>query len=215
MKGKPSMEQPGKHLSTWRGSFGDAYTDRNEATAEQIISVASAYEQILEHLPKPLPSSILEVGANIGVNLRALSRLTDARLFAVEPNAKARKRLIDDDVLPKDQIFNATAASLPFDDSSIDLVFTSGVLIHVPPEGIDTAYAEIHRVSARYILSLEYFSPTPEAKTYRGEDDLLFKRDYGALWLDNYPELSLIADGFFWKRTTGLDNLNWWLFQKP
>ena len=215
MRRERRMEQPGKQLSTWRGSFGDDYTDRNEATTEHINSVASAYTKILDQLCKPPPSSILEVGANIGINLRALGRLTDAQLFAVEPNEKARNRLVDDAVLPKDRIFDATAADLPFDDSSFDLVFTSGVLIHIPPEEIDATYAEIHRVSARYILSLEYFSPTPEAKSYRGEDDLLFKRDYGGLWLDNYPDLDFVADGFFWKRSTGLDNLNWWLFKKP
>lgn len=209
------MAQFGKQLSTWRGSFGDAYTDRNRATPEQIDLVATAYAPILEHVPEPKLSSILEVGANIGINLRALSKLTAAEIFAVEPNDRARKRLVDDAVLPKENIFDATAAKLPFGDASIDLVFTSGVLIHIPPEGLDTAYAEIFRVSSRYILSLEYFSPTPEAKTYRGEDDLLYKRDYGGLWLDNYPTLTLLGDGFLWKRTTGLDNLNWWLFQKP
>ena len=182
---------------------------------EQVDLVATAYAQILEHLPVPKLSSILEVGANIGINLRALSRLTTAQIFAVEPNQRARKRLVDDAVLPQENIFDATAAKLPFDDGSIDLVFTSGVLIHIPPVGLNTAYAEIYRVSSRYILSLEYFSPTPEAKTYRGEEDLLYKRDYGGLWLDNYPTLKLLADGFLWKRTTGLDNLNWWLFQKP
>lgn len=209
------MAQRGKHLSVWRGSFGDAYVDRNKATAENIELVENAFTQILNKLPDGLPSSILEVGANIGINLRAIKRLTGAQLYAAEPNEKARKILFEDDVVPSNHIFDAVAADLPFGDRSIDLVFTSGVLIHVPPEEIKSAYAEIYRVSSRYILSLEYFSPTPEAKTYRGRNDLLFKRDYGGLWLDNYPDLILVADGFFWKRTTGLDNLNWWLFQKP
>ena len=215
MKGKKPVAQREKHLSIWRGTFGDAYTDRNEATTEYINSVAHAFEQILKKMPDMSPSSILEVGANIGINLRALNRLTDAQLFAVEPNQKARNRLVEDAVLPNNHIFDAAASNLPFDDHSIDLVFTSGVLIHISPEEIDSAYAEIYRVSARYILSLEYFSPTPEVKTYRGKDDLLFKRDYGSLWLDNYPDLILVDNGFFWKRTTGLDNLNWWLFHKP
>ena len=77
------------------------------------------------------------------------------------------------------------------------------------------SYDEIFRVSSRYILCIEYFSPDPVTIHYRGHDDLLFKRDYGGLWLDWYPVLEHVADGFFWKRTTGLDNVNWWLFRKP
>ena len=104
---------------------------------------------------------------------------------------------------------------MPFDNSSIELVFTSGVLIHIPDEALDQAISEILRVSSRYILTLEYFSPEPMSIPYRGHNDFLFKRDYGELFLDASPDLEYVADGFFWKRVTGLDNLNWWLFRKP
>ena len=100
-------------------------------------------------------------------------------------------------------------------DGSIDLVFTSGVLIHVAPEFLEVAYREMYRVARRYLLTIEYFSAEPETKTYRGEDGLLFKRDFGSLWLDLFPPLILVDYGFFWKRATGLDNLTWWLFAKP
>ena len=51
--------------------------------------------------------------------------------------------------------------------------------------------------------------------THRGREGPLFKRDFGALWLDLFPGLALVAYGFFLKRATGLDNLTWWLFAKP
>jgi len=202
-------------IDTWKGDFGNDYLMRNHATEEAVGNVAHAFAEILSYVEDSPPASILEVGANIGINLRALSGLTDAALFAVEPNASAREQLVADKVVPQDRLFDAVATKLPLDDGAVDLVFTSGVLIHVPPEDLETAYGEIHRVASRYILCIEYFSSTPVEIPYRGHDGLLFKRDFGGMWLDLFPGLDPVANGFFWKQTSGLDNVNWWLFRKP
>ncbi len=140
--------------------------------------------------------------------------LTTATLHGLEPNARARQTLVDDGVLEADHVLDATLASIPLPDASVDLAFTSGVLIHVPEEALDRAYSELHRVSRRYIACIEYFAPTPEIVRYRGEEDLLFKRDFGDHWLTLFPSMRVVGTGFFWRRTTGLDNLTWWLFEK-
>ncbi len=202
-------------IDAWKGEFGDDYAARNRATEETVDNAARAFAEILSHVQDRLPASILEVGANIGINLRALSGLTDAVLYAVEPNAHARGQLVADKVMPPERLFDAVATKLPLDDGAVDLVFTSGVLIHVPPADLEAAYGEIHRVAARYILCIEYFSPTPIEMPYRGHEGLLFKRDFGGMWLDLFPALDPVANGFFWRRTTGLDDINWWLFRKP
>lgn len=204
-----------RQVKAWRGAFGDSYIARNQATEERIRQRVFAFAEILRHLAAASPASILEVGANVGLNLRALRRLTGAELFAVEPSGTARAALLADRVVPTENLRDATAAKLPFGDHSFDLVFTSTVLIHIPDEALEQSCREIFRVSRRYILSMEYFSPRPERVPYRGHDDLLFKRDYGSLWLDLFPGLTPLADGFFWRRTTGLDDVTWWLFRKP
>ena len=201
-------------IDAWKGEFGDNYAARNRATEETVGNAARAFAEILSHVKDGPPASILEVGANIGINLRALSGLADAELFAVEPNASAREQLVADKVLPQDHLFDAMATKLPLNDGAVDLAFTSGVLIHVPPDDLETAYGEIHRVAARYILCMEYFSPRPVEIPYRGHEGLLFKRDFGGMWLDLFPGLEPVANGFFWRRTTGLDDINWWLFRK-
>ncbi len=202
-------------IDAWKGEFGDDYAARNRATEETVGNAARAFGEILSHVEDNPPASILEVGANIGINLRALAGITDAELFAVEPNASARDRLVADKVVAPDHLFDAMATKLPLDNGAVDLAFTSGVLIHVPPADLETAYGEIHRVAARYILCIEYFSPTPVKIPYRGHEGLLFKRDFGGMWLDLFPALKPVANGFFWRRTTGLDDINWWLFRKP
>lgn len=200
-------------VAFWRGQFGNAYIERNAADVGALDSRRAMWKRILAPLRTP-PGSMLEVGANIGLNLRALASLTEAELHAVEPNAKARAVLADSGALHASRIFDGTAASLPLDDGSIEFVFTSGVLIHIAPDHLLDACREMHRVSSRYVACAEYFNPVPVEIAYRGHSGFLWKRDFGGFWLDNFPDLTLVDYGFLWKRATGLDDLTWWLFQK-
>ena len=202
-------------LEAWSGAFGDAYTERNAAEDTGIERRIRMWRRILRPLSSGLPESCLEVGANVGINLRALQKLHATEMYAVEPNTAARKFLIRDRVVPAAHALDGTTERIDLADGSIDLVFTSGVLIHVDPARLEAACREMHRVARRYLLTIEYFASEPEEKTYRGEAGLLFKRDFGAFWLDLFPTLALVDYGFFWKRATGLDNLTWWLFAKP
>lgn len=204
-----------KQLNAWSGDFGNDYVSRNQATPEAIEQRRRAFAHIFEQFEEgAAPESVLEAGCNIGINIHALSQVTDATLHAVEPNRSALEVLVRSGGLPESRAHQGSLQALPFEDGAVDLVFTSGVLIHVPDDALDTALSEIHRVSRRYVLTLEYFSPSPQAIPYHGHDDFLFKRDYGGLFLDAFSDLEYVADGFFWKRTTGLDDLNWWLFRK-
>jgi pseudaminic acid biosynthesis-associated methylase len=161
------------------------------------------------------PAKILEIGCNIGQNLRALARLTTAELHAVEPNSQARRRLLDDKVLPAERLTDAVAGETGLPSGAYDLVFTSGVLIHIHPDNLEAAVREMHRLSSRYLLCREYFADRPQEIPYRGLTEALFKRDFGGFFLDLFPDLVVRGYGFQWKRTTGLDNPTWWLFEKP
>lgn len=199
-------------LGEWRGAFGNAYIDRNQPSVASDVALARAFAPILART-HPEPTSILEVGSSVGRNLRALRAITSARLLAVEPNDKARTQLLESGVA--DRVEPGDLACLPFPDNSVDFVFTSGVLIHISDDHVEAAYREIHRVARSWIFTAEYFAPRTETIEYRGRYDLLFKRDYGGLWLDLFePAVSLADYGFWWKRTTGLDDLTWWLFRK-
>ena len=202
-------------LTAWTGAFGDAYTERNAADEAQVERRIEMWRRILRPISTRPPESCLEVGANVGINLRALRALRAVEMHALEPNAKAREVLRRDCVVPAGHVLGGTVERIDLADESVDLVFTSGVLIHVDPQRLETACREMHRVARRYLLTIEYFASEPETKTWRGREGLLFKRDFGAFWLDLFPALALVDYGFFWKRATGLDNLTWWLFAKP
>jgi spore coat polysaccharide biosynthesis protein SpsF len=198
----------------WQGDFGDAYTDRNAATAQQIKARIALWARLLQCTIGAPPAQVLEIGSNIGNNLRALRALTDAELHAVEPNERARKVLVESGLVPEGNLRGRFASSIDVPDASVDLVFTSGVLIHIHPDDLPASCREIHRVARRYIGCIEYFSDKPEQIPYRGHGEVLFKRDFGGFWLDSFPDLRILDYGFAWKRATGLDNLTWWMFEK-
>ena len=201
-------------LNAWKGDFGDEYTKRNAPLPEVLAARLKMWSRILSTLDGAPPESILEVGANLGLNMRVLRLLTQAALTAVEPNASARARLVEDGVLPAERVHDAFGARLPFADGAHDLVFTSGVLIHVPPADLAATCREIVRVARRYVLAVEYNSEQPVELPYRNHEGLLFKRDFGQFYLDTCPGLAVRDYGFFWRPATGLDNLTWWLFEK-
>jgi len=198
-------------LDFWRGNGGDQYIDRNPANMQARIAL---WLEIVKSLPTD-PRTVLEVGANIGQNIEAFSRVLDHDVIfhAVEPNEKAREYMITNNVLPRSKVFGGNAEALPFNDDSIDLVFTSGVLIHIHPDDLLRAYRDMYRVARRYIISIEYFSVEPREKVYRGEMGRLWTRDFGQLWLDHF-NMEPLGCGFAWKPLTGLDNLTWWVFKK-
>lgn len=202
-----------KALDAWSGEFGDRYTERNPASADAVRGRVRIWSQVLGRL-LPQPMSALEVGPNLGLNLRALPLVADMDLWAIEPNASARQRLVEDKVLAADRLMEGFGHSIPMADGAVELAFTTGVLIHVDPSLLEKTVREIHRVSSRYIFCSEYFSPKAETITYRGESDLLFKNDFGSVYLDLFPDLELVDYGFFWRRTTVMDDSTWWLFRK-
>lgn len=214
MKTTPELEQ-------WMGEFGDDYTDRNASDDVNITQREAFFAQLFSTLPvNPLdmPKSVLEIGANIGSNLKAIDNLyknhdQNIQLFGLEPNKKANKILKTQGIRNFTNVQGA-AQSIAALDSSFDIVFTCGVLIHIHPDTLYEAMSEIYRVSKKYIICAEYFSPEPRSRKYRGQDGLLWTRDFGEEWLKNFKGLRCTGYGFAWKRMTGMDNITWWNFQK-
>lgn len=201
-------------LRAWSGDFGDKYVDRNEYAEWKVGKGMEAFRRILEGIEI---NSILEVGSNIGLNLLYIDRLfkSGIDLYAVEPNRKAFDKLLSQKLIQTKSAWNCDTFKLPLADSSIDLVFTAGVLIHIAPDDLGRATNEIVRVARKYVLCIEYFSHEPVEVHYHGKQGLLFKRDFGSYYLDRFPNMKCIRYGFLWQRELPIfDNLNWWLFEK-
>ncbi len=199
-------------VAWWQGEAGGAYVERNRPSVQSIANRKALFRTILAAIPTA--ATILEVGANVGANLLAMPFMREVN--ATEPNDLAREELCANlSVRASPWKVTADAAhELSFRDATIDLVFTSGVLIHIAPDMLRASMAEIVRVSRRWVLAIEYFSKEPRAVSYRGQADRLWTRDFGAAYIDWFPELKPIAAGFAWQRLTGLDDLTWQLLEK-
>jgi pseudaminic acid biosynthesis-associated methylase len=157
----------------------------------------------------------LEVGCNIGRNIDQLSLLDPG----LKPSAVEINREALDYVLSRHQLVHACCspvqdARLP--SSSFELVFTCGVLIHIPPEDFLGVMKKMYHWSSRYVLFSEYFNRTPVSLEYQGRKDVLFKRDFGALFLDSY-DVKVVDYGFWWGKIydeAGFADVTWWLFEK-
>lgn len=209
-----SMDRTIDAITDWQGAMGDLYTDRHEPTPAMLEVRRAFWLRILKLLPVNGPESVIEVGANVGLNLRALrSLLPRAKLYAIEPNQKAAYRLINDQVADEVRAMGAEGMA-ELGTGFIDLAFTMGVLIHIPPERLIVSCRQIHRVAKRWILCAEYFSQKPREIEYRWQTGRLWARDFGSFWLENFPDLKVVDYGFAWKPVTGLDDVTWWLFEK-
>ena len=191
----------------WAGEFGDAYIDRN-ITAEE--GRRDFWTQTLTRLA---PANALEVGCNVGGNLMWVADAIGAENTAgIDINSKAVEIVAER--LPGVDARVASALELPFEDGSFDLVFTIGVLIHQDPAELVDVMSEIVRCSRRYVLCGEYYAEEETEVPYRGHEGALFKRDFGGLYLERFPELSLVDKGFLPKGQGSWDDVTWWVLEK-
>lgn len=194
----------------WMGEFGDEYVSRNQGL-DLISANLSFFSQVLHHCHRL--DSVLEFGTNRGLNLRALhALLPETKLLGVELNKQACDLANELNIA---KVWNGSLFDYQI-ESTVDLSFTKGVLIHLAPELLEKAYAQLYRSSRRYILIAEYYNPTPVEINYRGNEGKLFKRDFAGEMLDLYPDLTLRAYGFTYRRDAQFDydDTNWFLLEK-
>jgi pseudaminic acid biosynthesis-associated methylase len=194
----------------WAGQFGADYIARNSSPGHLAASIAM-FTAMLARTERL--NSVLELGANIGLNMRSLRMLLPhARLEAVEINPEAYSAVSKIEGVTA---HNTTLLGFRLKER-VDLAFTCGVLIHIAPEALSKAYETLYECSNRYILVAEYYSPSPVEIPYRGERERLFKRDFAGDLLETYPKLRLLDYGVFYRRDTTFkfDDTNWYLLEK-
>lgn len=195
----------------WAGDFGSEYIGRNNSE-ELLASNLNFFSQALRQSGQI--SSCLELGANIGMNLKALKLLyPKITLKGVEINPAAAKLL--GELIGAHNIFEGSIFDFPLADQ-VDLTLVKGVLIHINPDMLGVVYEKLYRSSSRYILVCEYYNPSPVTIPYRGNADRLFKRDFAGEMLDKYPDLNLVDYGFVYHRDTAFpqDDITWFLMEK-
>lgn len=190
--------------------WGSEYIKRN--SYDRVKNNINFFSKILDRTYGI--NSILEFGANIGLNLLALNQLLpNTSLSAIEINKEACESLNKLKFL--DKIYNKSIFDYE-NEKKKDLVFTKVVLIHINPEFLDLVYEKLYEASNKYILISEYYNPTPVEVNYRGHTGKLFKRDFAGELLDKYKDLHLVDYGFAYHRDNNFhqDDISWFLLEK-
>jgi pseudaminic acid biosynthesis-associated methylase len=198
-------------MEKWCRQFGTEYTDRNAfslAGMERLykrnygISRAEMNNMFIGDMDRSV--RILEVGSNIGNQLLCLQKMGFTNLYAIELQAYAAKlsKLGTRNI----NIIQGSAFNIPYKDESFNLIFTSGLLIHISPADVNLVLDEICRCSREYIWGFEYYADCLTEVNYRGENELLWKRNFVELYLERFPNLRLIKECRF--KYVDSDNLD-------
>lgn len=206
---------------SWAGKLGDDYFVRNNTNGKSLEYVSrqkfwyrlldgkKGTKKIKESFPRTGIYKILEVGCGSGEHL---AQIPSGPLYGIDVNEKSLKYAKEKWGKYGSNIIYGSALDIPFKDNYFDLVFTCGLLIHIPPDGLLKAMSEIVRCSKKYVLCIEYTFETERERPFLGEMGITWERPYKNMYQNNFNLLT-IEKGFLTKKD-GFNDLNYFMLEK-
>ena len=150
--------------------FWRKYADENESRNNE------EFTKFLTDLARSLHcTSILEIGCGTGIDLRLFSNTF--QLHGIDLNQHALD--IAKEKLASANFQKGNITELPFEDVSIDFVFTHGLMNYLDDDILEKGIAEMFRVSKKWIMHCEKYE-----KTENQIDENHKFRNMGEKWLD-------------------------------
>jgi spore coat polysaccharide biosynthesis protein SpsF len=136
----------------WAGKFGTEYIQRNQG--DTLLASNLAFFAKALHAARRT-TSVLEFGANIGMNLKALKLLYPVQeQYGIEINADAAKELAK--VIPADHVYHTSILDFA-PTTTYDIVLIKGVLIHINPDMLPLVYEKLVAACGKYLLVTQQF----------------------------------------------------------
>jgi pseudaminic acid biosynthesis-associated methylase len=196
----------------WAKEYSKEYIEKNNQFDD--VKGAEAWSKILQCTNHEI-SNFLELGCNIGRNINTLQTVLPlAKPSVIEISEEAFQYV--NSKYTFENSFHGSILDSDFPKNSFDLTFTIGVLIHINPDQLLEHMQKLYDYSNNFIVIGEYFNRTPVTIEYQGQKDRLFKRDFGKLFIENFP-VTLCDYGFLWGHiydNAGFDDTTWWVFKK-
>ena len=131
--------------------FWDIYSDANESRYNE------EFAKFTRDLATSLRcTSVLEIGCGTGIDLRLFPDTFE--IHGIDLNDHALE--IAKEKFSIANFKKGTITELPFEDSSIDFVFTHGLMNYLDDDTLEKGISEIYRVSGKYIMNCEKFEET-------------------------------------------------------
>jgi ubiquinone/menaquinone biosynthesis C-methylase UbiE len=128
--------------------FWDTYAEKNESRFNP------EFAKFVKDLAISLRcSSVLEIGCGTGIDLKLFPENIDVNGIDLNDKAINMAKL----QLPKAKFNKSSITNLPFEDSSIDFVFTHQLLNYLSDDILETGISEMYRVARKYIMNCERY----------------------------------------------------------
>ena len=142
--------------------FWNKYADENESRSNE------EFTKFLTNLVRSLHcTSVLEIGCGTGIDLRKFD--DSFEIHGIDLNEHALELAKGN--IPKAKFYKESITKLPFEDSSVDFIFTHKLLNYLDDETVDNGVSEMFRVAKRYVLNCELFGETEE----KIDDEMKFR----------------------------------------
>ena len=127
--------------------FWDKYANENESKFNE------EFAKFIRDLVVSLRcTSVLEIGCGTGIDLRLFPETFDVHGIDLNDTALDIAKKIS-----KFDFRKYSITELPFEDSSIDFVFTHQLLNYLEDDVLEKGISEMYRVSGKYIMNCERY----------------------------------------------------------
>jgi pseudaminic acid biosynthesis-associated methylase len=195
----------------WQEEFGDNYTIRNNENT-LLANNIELFNKIFLNLNDI--SNVLELGCNRGNNLEAIHSINkNILLNGIDINKSAIEILNNKNICQNTEV--GSIYNIP-KENKFDLVFTKGVLIHIPEDKLSDVLEIMYECSKKYILICEYYSKNRHEINYRNFSNKLWKDDFCGKIMQKYNNLEIVDYGFSYHKDPKfpLDDITWFLLKK-
>ena len=150
--------------------FWKKYADENESRVNE------EFAKFIANLASSLHcTSILEIGCGTGIDLKEFKEPFEVNGLDLNDHALSLARKS----IPNVNFKNGDITKMPYEDSSIDFIFTHKLLNYLDDETLDTCVTELFRVSKKYILNCELFGESEKSINENMKSRNMLKR-----WMD-------------------------------
>ena len=133
--------------------FWNKYADENESRNNE------EFTKFMTNLARSLHcTSVLEIGCGTGIDLKKFD--DSFEIHGVDLNEHALELAKKN--IPKSKLYKEDITKLPFEDDSVDFIFTHKLLNYLDDETLDNGVSEMFRVAKRYIVNCELFGESEE-----------------------------------------------------
>jgi SAM-dependent methyltransferase len=167
-------DDPSEGRERYWSSIAD-YHEHRAPTVQDAGARTETESFVSEWLLPTGGSSFLELGCGAGRNLVELRRLSDVGLYGLDTNAGSLG--VAAEAVPGAALMHGSLYDLSgYKDNSVDVVFTAGVLMHIPHEKVAGIVAEMRRIARLAVVHSELHGDSRPYDFHR------YPRDYGALY---------------------------------